>query len=270
MITNFYNSTIQFTLNIMNYLGQIKFLKDFESNFDLNISTNFLIFSAILYVIIYKLHNINMNYNKILTIYIATPIHELFHLIGALITSAKIHSVKLIASKEERETWILGYVKSGPPFSNSLPLGILFWNLWIVTTFLRFIFQPIISLAPILFGWITYLFFIHIIFWIDFININQLEFTIFNNQISLFQSLAIFVSTILFLLISVPSYWENWYGDVNSVKYQLSIFIISSIFIKNDLFYSFTKLIYFYLILVLILNILFLIFNLLKSKIFKN
>lgn len=270
MITTLYNTLIQYTLNIMNSLGQIDFIENLENNFNLILSHNFLLFSVIIYIAIYKLHNFNMNHNKLLTIYIATPIHELFHLIWAIITSAKIHSVRLIASKEERDSWILWYVKSGPPFSNGFPIGIFFWNLWIVTTVLRFLFQPIISLAPILLWWILYLISLHFIFWLELFNIIKLEQLIFSSSINLIQSLLIFLSTILFLLVSIPSYWEDWYWDINSVKYQLSLLILSSLFITNDFFILITKLIYFYLLLVLILNAIFLLFNLIKAKILKT
>lgn len=104
MFGYFYTLLINSTESLFKYINVLfPSLAKYEQQYHLNITNNYLLLAFFIYLLIYILYSHNQYFNKFTTLYIATPIHELFHLIGAIVVSAKIHQIKLIASKEEVE-----------------------------------------------------------------------------------------------------------------------------------------------------------------------
>lgn len=261
MLLSTYNILLWIINSFPNYTYSIfPFIKELETQYSLNIGWNFLIYWILIYILSFLIYSKNQNNSKFLTIYIATPIHELYHLLWAFITGAKIYSVKLITSREEREQGILWYVKTWQPLTSSLSLfSAILWNLGIFTTVLRFLLQPIISLAPIIFWGIFYIISLFLIFDIPLFNFQQFSNLFLSSStgfetlnISFIQGIFIFFSSLIFVLTSIPSYWKDWFWDINNVKYQLFLFIIISLFITNLTFVLFTKFILLYLVIILI------------------
>lgn len=209
------------------FLSNIWFISFLELKYNINIHQNFFLFSFIIFIFIYYIHNRNKSLNSFIQTYIWTPLHELTHLIAAIITLSKVEDIKLIASKEERMQGIWGYITTRGPLSFIFNSNNSFISL------LRFILQPIVSLSPLIIWWIFYYFFISFILWINYNNPKEIYDSLITLNFSFIEWILIIISTYIYSISSIPSVWLKR-GDLNNIKVQLLLIFLLSFFIKND------------------------------------
>ena len=225
---------IDFFTNIWTNINHISFIQQLELQYKVNITENYFLYWIIIYIIAYLLYKINARKLDILLLYIATPLHEIWHVIWAILTGSYIEKIKLIASNEERQQGIAGYI------STRGPLSMFYWNSGIILDIIRFILQPIISLWPIIFLGIIYIFLLNYILWQNINQIGNLFQIIITNNYTVEEGILIGIITIIYSLSSIPSVWiGRW--DLNNIKFQITGIIIMSLFITNQYFIYFSK-----------------------------
>jgi len=242
------------------FLSNIWFISFLELKYNINIHQNFFLFSFIIFIFIYYIHNSNKSLNSFVQTYIWTPLHELTHLIAAIITLSKIEDIKLIASKEERMQGIWWYITTRWPLSL-----ILNNNSNSFVSLLRFILQPIISLSPIIIWGIFYYFIISIILWINYDNPKEIYNSLITLNFSFIEWVFLLVSAYIYSISSIPSVWlKRW--DLNNIKIQLLLIFLLSFFIKNDfILYSWKIFLIFTLFTISIQTIWFILWKVLRK-----